>query len=528
VISPTVASSAELQLARYSNTMLDRQFHHGGDGQLFEYELIYYPTRATSAGLKLPQPDSVVGARALGSMGADKEAYRYIYSMKNNREADDYSALMAVLPVFDLPDAQFLAACPDVLDVSQWLRALAFSSLVGSGDNWGVSDGLQHNAQFYVRPSDGRMLFFPHDLDMLRGGGGGRRWGHHGRRALQTEALARNGELLRLIKRPQFKRLFAGHVADLVATGYSAETFGYWLDLAAARLPEQAADMQAAAAYNSARVAHVMSGARGSVLELVPCTAFAVTGQARGPAGQLVLRGDGWVTTDAVVVWLPGGARRLSLCWTGATTWLATLAPAADGAAAGDDAATRGPVVAQAVDRHGAVVGEAALGGWAAPLGRGGTLAGLAEAELATRSGEAWPAGGLAEETRACAAALADPEPYRFCNNDPAPYTACAAPATAFTPCQRATAPPSSPPTAQGAGTRCSVGELTARTAASCPAAAAGALTPPACDARCAAAFGPWWRQCAGAAEAAALDAILDGALTRFGELCAAGAGNGH
>ena len=75
------------------------------------------------------------------------------------------------------------------------------------------------------------------------------------------------------------------------------------------------------------------------------------------------------------------------------------------------------------------------------------------------------------------------------------------------------------------------MGELTARTAAFCPAAAcpaANAMTSPVCDARCAAAFGPWWRQCAGAAEAAALDTILDGALTRFGELCAAGAGNGH
>ena len=103
------SGAAELQLARFGNTMLDRQFPHGGDGQLFEYELIYYPTsglRGDAEGPKLPQPDSVVGAHRFGTLGeqsqvSDKEQYRWVFLAKNNRRADNYAPLLQRLSEFD-------------------------------------------------------------------------------------------------------------------------------------------------------------------------------------------------------------------------------------------------------------------------------------------------------------------------------------------------------------------------------------------------------------------------------------------
>ena len=47
------------------------------------------------------------------------------------------------------------------------LRAFAISTLSGAVDNY--ASGAAHNAEFYLRPSDGRALYFPHDLDFLGG-----------------------------------------------------------------------------------------------------------------------------------------------------------------------------------------------------------------------------------------------------------------------------------------------------------------------------------------------------------------------
>ncbi|MBN2195531.1 MAG: hypothetical protein JW751_22115 [Polyangiaceae bacterium] len=63
---PEHTGSAQLQLARFSDVMLDGQFDRGGDGMLFEYELIYYPQTTddgTLEGFKLPQPSLCDGGR---------------------------------------------------------------------------------------------------------------------------------------------------------------------------------------------------------------------------------------------------------------------------------------------------------------------------------------------------------------------------------------------------------------------------------------------------------------------------------
>ncbi|MEZ4467975.1 MAG: hypothetical protein R3F43_26950 [bacterium] len=43
--------------------------------------------------------------------------------------------------------------------MDQWLEAAAAASLSGAVDHYGA--GAQHNVQFYVRPTDGRVLVLP-------------------------------------------------------------------------------------------------------------------------------------------------------------------------------------------------------------------------------------------------------------------------------------------------------------------------------------------------------------------------------
>ena len=56
IITPQAAHTggAEMQMARYSDLFLDSQFENGSDGQLFEYELVYYPTHGQRSRQQTP------------------------------------------------------------------------------------------------------------------------------------------------------------------------------------------------------------------------------------------------------------------------------------------------------------------------------------------------------------------------------------------------------------------------------------------------------------------------------------------
>ncbi len=227
LISPRSAytGAAELQLARYSDVFLDDQYENGGGGTVFEYELVYQlmsTHNGSPEGIKVPAPDSVVGA-PIRALGKEKEAYRWHFLIKNNEERDDYRPIIALCQAMSLGGPAFQAALPNVIDVDQWLRGSAFNALTGVGDSYG-GDGSQHNVQFYARPDDGRILYFPHDLDAF--------FDAH-------RPIVPNEDLGRMLAIPSWARAYYGHLLEIIERSYNEEYLGHWADQFGRLLPAQ-------------------------------------------------------------------------------------------------------------------------------------------------------------------------------------------------------------------------------------------------------------------------------------------------
>ena len=93
---------------RYEDNFLSEQFPGNDGGTEFELELIYYPTANVTPGdvesLKVPSNDLVVGYD-FSNRGDDKENYRWVNLIKNNRAADDYSDMIAFNKTLSLSGA---------------------------------------------------------------------------------------------------------------------------------------------------------------------------------------------------------------------------------------------------------------------------------------------------------------------------------------------------------------------------------------------------------------------------------------
>lgn len=220
VISPRAehTSAAEMQLARFNDEYLNGQFDNGSDGYLYEYEFVYYP-RYTIGGqedYKLPQNDGVVWNNPIVSMGQDKENYRWTYLGKNNRAGDSFDQLIEFTEAFGDSSPAFYDNLEDFIDVDLWLSSFAISVASGTVDNYG-GDGSGHNAMLYVRPSDGRVLYFPHDLDFFSG-------------SPNSPSIIHNDDLDKMIVVAGYERLYYGYLYYLLSSSYNYTYMSHWTD----------------------------------------------------------------------------------------------------------------------------------------------------------------------------------------------------------------------------------------------------------------------------------------------------------
>jgi hypothetical protein len=298
--SPNHTSTAMLQLARYGNVFLDGQFSDGGDGDLFEYELIYYPRNADANGYKTPQSDGVVGTR-LRDLGDDPENYRWNFLLKNNRARDDYHRLIEYVRTFDLSGVAFTQQADALIDTDQWLRTMAMAVLTGSGDSYPANSS--HNAMFYFRPSDGKALYFPHDMDFSYS---------------TTRSIFQNQDLSSFVNAdPKYRRRYLGYLDDLMDTTWNTGYMQAWADHYGQLLAGQA--FSSHLAFIGARAASARSQLESNV---APVT-FAITSNGGSDFGvsaaSYTLEGDAWV--DIRTIQRAGDPVPLDISWVDKDSW---------------------------------------------------------------------------------------------------------------------------------------------------------------------------------------------------------------
>ncbi|MBE0536492.1 MAG: lamin tail domain-containing protein [Phycisphaerae bacterium] len=296
---------AQLMLARYDDAFLDAQYKNGSDGTLFEFELIYHSQNTVDGNpqsLKLP-PSNVL-AIDFRDMGPDKEAYRWNYLIKNNRAADDYSRIIDMAKTFALTGTPLDGAINEVIDVDHWMRVFAFESLGGVGDTY--NQGLAHNLMLYVRPADRRVLALPWDLDFAFF------------QSTSAPIFGSGSNLQKVIAIDRFKRLFYGHLHDIIDTAFNTAYLAEWVEHYGAVCGQNV----------SSEIISRVDQRRAYVLGRLPAAvSYAITTNGGNPftidADTVTLQGNGWINVRTIR--LAGRDEPLDVRWTGLTSWSTTL-----------------------------------------------------------------------------------------------------------------------------------------------------------------------------------------------------------
>jgi hypothetical protein len=218
VITPNERESGPclFSMARHSAEYWEGLFANPGDGTLFNHELLYNPNGSSGGveGLKINNPYNHDGGRYdFIDRGDDAEPYRFGFQIRSNRDRDDYSAIIGASKALDLSGQEMEDAAAEFIDIDQFARGFAALSLVGNDDTY--TRVWEHNLRYYQRPTDGRLIVLPWDLD--RGF------------QLATNAPAIGGNNVgKLLKRPLNERLFNSHALDMIETTFNSDYATRW------------------------------------------------------------------------------------------------------------------------------------------------------------------------------------------------------------------------------------------------------------------------------------------------------------
>ncbi len=108
----------------------------------------------------------------LSYLGTNPDAYHQDdpihptgYLKKTNMEEMDYSDIIELTRVFaQTPDSEFPSEISKLVDVEQWMRFFAFHNVLGNMEG-GIYLETGDDYYLYHRPSDGRFVIMPWDLD---------------------------------------------------------------------------------------------------------------------------------------------------------------------------------------------------------------------------------------------------------------------------------------------------------------------------------------------------------------------------
>ncbi len=328
--NPVHSRTALLMMARYGDEFLDSQYENGSDGTVFKLDIAYVPNGTTNGNpesLKVPFPYShPQPTKDLQDLGPDKEAYRPHLLIRNNRDADDYGRIVAASQVLSLSGAALAEAAPEVIDVDQWARVFALQSLAGAADVY-TRGGLHHNMNFYVRPSDGRVLAFPWDWDFAFTA------------AVNQPLIGSNGNGGKLMNLPGVRRLVRGHILDIINTTFNNDYLDPWIDHYGAVAGQNLSPIKG---YVSARRMYAIR-VLGAAIPFEITTNGGVDFSTAGTS--VVLEGRGWI--DVREIRLADTGHVLDVEWIDDENWRTSF-PITDGV---------NVIAVEAVDHQGQIVG---------------------------------------------------------------------------------------------------------------------------------------------------------------------------
>ncbi|MFT5526779.1 MAG: hypothetical protein ACI9HK_004759, partial [Pirellulaceae bacterium] len=298
ILQQTVYDSDDFLDTRYAND--------NGRGIFYEHEVIHFNQTTVDGdpeSLKISDPPNAGAPNDFGDKGTDKEDYRWILMLENNRARDDFDSMIAVSQAFDAPVNEFADRMDAAIDVDQWLRMFASNNLIGNYDIYGT--GPMHNVMFYAPPEGGKVQALPWDQD--------------GAFFLLPvsfpiyDAQGINTKLNQLIEVPQFRRLYEGHMLDMIESTFNADYFTQWaLDYAYTAGQDYSVHVN----YVDIRGEYVLT-------QLAPQVSFAITtngGSNFGVSAESTnLQGNGWI--DVHEIRTAGSQNSLSVTWLDEDTW---------------------------------------------------------------------------------------------------------------------------------------------------------------------------------------------------------------
>jgi hypothetical protein len=220
VIPPTTGdrSVCLLSMARHTDSYFESIFRNTSDsGTLFNHELLYNPngTDGGPEGLKRGNPyNHTNGMYLLTDRGTDKETYRWGFQIRGARARDDYSQIVALNRTMSLSGNALRNRLDPLIDVNQWMRCLAMASLNGTDDITGRL--YPHNFRFYVRPTDNKIMIYQWDMDRSFN------------LSSSSSVTPYAGNWPNLFTVPEYRRIFDGHLHDLIQSTYNATYTTPW------------------------------------------------------------------------------------------------------------------------------------------------------------------------------------------------------------------------------------------------------------------------------------------------------------
>ncbi len=163
----------------------------------------------------------------LAYLGTNPNSYRTIYSKETNKEQDDWTDLINLTKVLDptqTPDAQFVAALLQTININEWLNYFAVNTLIGNQETT-LATGFGDDYALYRGVTDARFQLVAHDMDTILGVGD--------TTPVVTESIFRAAGLAtisRILKNPAIAPLYYAAILNQINTTFAAANINALID----------------------------------------------------------------------------------------------------------------------------------------------------------------------------------------------------------------------------------------------------------------------------------------------------------